>query len=116
MHFVDLPQTTPSFSNGGNSDSVPKKRWKPDGNRDGDKQRDWWRIMFTEADGAAGTRRDIWRDKRESGLLGKHDRWKEGGDATDSRRANQWAKNLSTARNPADKCACQDYGPTKVKP
>lgn len=82
---------------------MSKERWKPDGNRDGDKRRDWWRTMSTEADGGAGTRRDRWReDERESSLLGRRDRWKEGGDATDARRADRWAENLSTPRDPVE--------------
>lgn len=103
MTPIDLPQTPISSSNGGSSDSVSKERWKPDGNRDGDKRRDWWRTMSTEADGGAGTRRDRWReDERESSLLGRRDRWKEGGDATDARRADRWAENLSTPRDPVE--------------
>eukprot|EP00250_Pteridium_aquilinum_P006220 c16183_g1_i2 orf=183-5522(-) len=100
MTPIDLPQTPVSSSNGGNSDSVSKERWRPDANRDADKRRDWWRTMSTETDGGVGTRRDRWReDERESSLLGRRDRWKEGGDAADSRRADRWAENSSTARD-----------------
>ncbi|KAI5082783.1 hypothetical protein GOP47_0002526 [Adiantum capillus-veneris] len=94
---IDLPQTPVSASNGNNNDSVSKERWRPDSSRDGDKRRDWWRTLATEGDGSAGNRRERWReDERESSLLGRRDRWKEGGDTTE-KRADRWAENSSAA-------------------
>ncbi|MCO5601431.1 hypothetical protein L7F22_055552 [Adiantum nelumboides] len=102
MTPIDLPQTPVSASNGNTSDSVSKERWRPDSSRDAEKRRDWWRTMATEGDGSAGNRRERWRDdERESSLLGRRDRWKEGGDNTD-RRADRWTENLSTARDPPE--------------